>query len=348
MKVDRPNLSTDPEADWFDTPSAGETPSALGSQKPWEKINGLLIALIGGVAVTGLLLDPGADGDKPDGGDQIQTILTANMVPPAVPKKKPQPPTPPRAEAPKTPPKAEPKTTQTKPSPPAPPPVSLVKSADEAVALGRKATAARAYALAAQRYAQALRMAPDRQTLHVLYAQALIRSKRPQEAVAILNNALKTWPKYYSATHLLVRAYDATGDTAKAAATLEHYIKLEGADSHGHQDFVAEGLRLLKAKNAEGAAAWFRRAASLAPKDLRIRYLWAKALFLIKSYSESAALAKSILTQEPDELNAIYLAGRATLEAGDAGSAKRHFTRYLELAPKGKRAKRVKKLLKGL
>ncbi len=295
--------------------------------------------LVVGVVTTGIIVDPAAVEDHSTSvPGQVKAILNAHMV------------APPHRITAKTSPGPLPKTPQKTPTSVVPKSrkVSPAATVDEAIYQGKLALRDRAYVTAVERFYQALKMAPKRQKIHYLYARALMRTKRVKEAIAVLKNALKSWPKYIGAAHLLARAYEAAGEPEAAKDAFEYYLKLEGIEDHHKDDLVTEGLRLLKAGDAHAAAGWFRRAAAGAPKDMRARYLWGKALFLAGDHSESAKIAESVLTASPDDLNAIYLAGRGYLAQGAKEQAKNHFERYLKLAPRGRKAKRVRKILKTL
>lgn len=345
-------LNSDPEADWFEPVETPLKREWFFAHWPWPKLNGLLLLLLVSVFAASFVVAPfQAPPEKvadPARAEKRKRLLDDHMVAPPSGQKAPPIKKAPVAKADVSPQPAPDKRTTNSPKPAPGPQTPTISSYADGIARGDKAHQSKRYKEAASLFAAARKRDPKQRGAYYKEAVSLFRDGQHKEAIAALEATLKKWPKFISAAHLIIQIHEANGNDAAASAALERYLHLEGADNHGKDDFIAEGKRLMKEKKPLEAAMWFRRAVHIAPKDLGAKYQWAKALFLAKKYLKSAQQAEKLLEIESDNLNSLYLAGRARGALKETSRAKQHYKKYLKLAPKGKRAERVKKLIEAL
>ncbi len=186
---------------------------------------------------------------------------------------------------------------------------------------GRLALAEDRPAVAAKRFAEAVKLAPEHPPLRLLWAHALLRAGKP-EAVAKALAPLDA--KDPAVAMLRAAAEDAAGRVERAYATLE-----TAARAHPKDLKLTQQLILLCAREGllEPTRAWIE---TLTPDQLG-RTMALAVLQEIRSDAHALPLARQLGAAFPDDADVQAQLGWVASAAGATIEASRAFTRAVEL-----------------
>jgi tetratricopeptide (TPR) repeat protein len=168
----------------------------------------------------------------------------------------------------------------------------------------------------------------------VAAGRALAERGDAAEAVPVLTRARDAFPEYAgrgSPYHLLADLHERAGNPGAAAAELEQAWQLNDADYDAM--LRAAALRLATGDTARAAAS-LERAVWLHPYDPGVHAQLAELLTTLARHSDAVRERRAVLALEPvNRAEALYQLARALYRAGDAAGARTEVLRALEAAP---------------
>lgn len=266
------------------------------------------------------------------------------------------------------------------PPPPPPPPPPEVPAGQpaviELVERGMDQFAEGNLTEAAEVFQKAIDAAPDNAEGYTGLAKVWIRQDKLDEAVALLQKAVKQDPADPAAYYVLGFALRAVERNVEAAEAYERFLELmpQAADtekmrewiSHikkiarpaagGDEEVVVDDEQIVteldrKYKNAlsklqEGdsdtALHDCLRILQEDPRHIRTRVLLGRAYLRQKNYDRAVEQFENALLTRSDYPEALYFLGQASEKMGLIDRASANYERYLEVAPSGPRAERLR------
>jgi len=170
----------------------------------------------------------------------------------------------------------------------------------------------------------------DRDNTKVYIGSELIRIGRPDEAVALLRQAVAELPDYAPAHFSLALALDQIGESKSALTEYETAARL------WPDDFRTQGalaLALEESGQPEGALDHFREASRLRPDSAAAQNNLAIALHKANKAVEAIQFYEAALALKPDYVEAHTNLALALATAGQTDRAVTHFQQALQLQP---------------
>jgi len=162
-------------------------------------------------------------------------------------------------------------------------------------------------------------------------ASALLRGARSQEAIAHLQKAIASYPKFVSAHNYLGLAYLDEDDAAKAQTEFETAADL---DAKFPGSFLNLGRLALSQHNFAAADAQLQKAASLRPSDATVLTALAYAQYGNHQYRGAIeTVARVHELQHQGMGNAHYVAAVAAVALNDLPVAQNQFSLFLQEDP---------------
>jgi VWFA-related protein len=174
-------------------------------------------------------------------------------------------------------------------------------------------------------------------------AVALLRGARSQEAIAHLQKAIASYPKFVTAYNCLGLAYFDADDSAKAQSQFETAANL---DQKFPGSFLNLGRLALSQNDFVAADTHLEKAASLRPSDPAILTALAYAQHGNHQYHEAIeTVARVHQLKHPGMGNAHYVAAASAVALKDYGVAQSQFSLFLEEDPSNPLAATARKNL---
>lgn len=188
---------------------------------------------------------------------------------------------------------------------------------------------------------EAIAIEPDNAENHLLYA--LWYAFNPERSEAMARQALDADPGYAAAYYVKAAADRRSGDLLEARNALEEAVKLDPAFTEARLQ-LAEVLT--QSGDAQAALDAYRAAAAAAPSDPSVRFKYAIALRRADRIDEAITEYEALLRLDPSLAEVHYNVAVLYLqERNNAGQARDHFQRFVELDPESERAPRVREWL---
>jgi len=179
-------------------------------------------------------------------------------------------------------------------------------------------------------YQRALHLAPTRTDWSLGFGQVCLDLKRPEIAIAALQEALDHNPDYPPVHLALARAHARCGLWRESQRAAEAARRLDPDDPQTVQ-LVAEAATAQG--DHDGALAAWREAVALAPHDVSMRVRLARGLLEAGKSDEARQVYGQILADSPDSAEAHLAAGQAYLHLGEIDQAFTVLSQAVELAP---------------
>jgi len=174
-------------------------------------------------------------------------------------------------------------------------------------------------------------------------AATLLRGARSQEAIAHLQKAIASYPKFVTAYNYLGLAYLDADDSAKAQSQFESAANL---DQKFPGSFLNLGRLALSQNDFVAADTHLQKAASLRPSDPAILTALAYAQHGNHQYHEAIeTVARVHQLKHPGMGNAHYVAAASAVALKDYGVAQRQFSLFLQEDPSNPLAATARKNL---
>ncbi len=150
----------------------------------------------------------------------------------------------------------------------------------------------------ADRFDEALRIAPNDFRIHKAYGDFLTANRRNEEAVAAYRRAAELAPNALDVHWAMWSLFDRAGDQNRAILSLQEVTRLDSENPLAH-------LRLAKAlrnvDRLEESADSFRRATELDPEHLVYRLPYARALYDVLQYEKARREVETVLARAPKD-----------------------------------------------
>lgn len=156
-----------------------------------------------------------------------------------------------------------------------------------------------------------------------------VREKRPEEAIALLEGALRDRPQDARLWQILGLAHRQREDLGPAVAALERAASLAPGDA-----LIAHGLARATMEAGRPASVLFERACQLAPGDASVWLGRAAALFAEGQSETAVALLDAQLAANPGWLLGHVTLARLRWMSGDRDGFTASFERALEAVPR--------------
>lgn len=184
--------------------------------------------------------------------------------------------------------------------------------------------------LAEEALRQAMETSPSDVGPRVELAALLAGTRRPDEAVSLLEASQKLAPNDVSLREALVRAYLAKGDLATARRTAEDIETLRPKSPNG---YYLAGLVAQADKRLEDGERDFQRALDLQPKALDALIALARVKVARGHVDQAIALVQTASGNEPGNPLPLNLLADLYGQAGDRAHAEQTLDRVIGLAP---------------
>jgi tetratricopeptide (TPR) repeat protein len=169
-----------------------------------------------------------------------------------------------------------------------------------------------------------------------------LTAKNADESVKHFQKAIKIYPDYPRAYHLLGEAFLQKQDWQQAESALKRSIELEPKLSASYLDLG--GLRN-QTKNYAGAEEALKKCLELSPDTPAAQYELAKTYFATGRWQEAAPLAESAVKALPDLAAAHVLLANIRLKQRNGPAALHEYQEYLRLEPDGPMAPQVREMV---
>jgi len=169
------------------------------------------------------------------------------------------------------------------------------------------------------------------------FGRLLVKTKRYEEAIAILQPLLGTEDATGEVLRNMAYSYLATGQPAAAKTVLAIHVKKMPADVQAQLLYVQASL---ETNDMVSALQSLDRAMSHGPTNKQVRFLLATVQWQRKHYLQASDILKAFLNDYPDDVEAHCLMGEINLALANTRIANDHFQTALELDPNNTWARR--------
>ena len=187
---------------------------------------------------------------------------------------------------------------------------------------------------ATRRYRQAWRMVPDSKLIPREYGLLLVRAGRYAEAVDALRGLLDPADSENDAAPAVRRALAVChlelGDPDRALEVIGDYAEQHPGDTRAQ---VLSAKAAIGANDLFGARRSLEIARQRAPHHPEVLLVQAVLQWRGKDYEGATASLREVLSQRPEDLEALCLIGEVAVATGDVAQAQIHFARALLLDP---------------
>lgn len=185
-------------------------------------------------------------------------------------------------------------------------------------------------ALAEQALRSAMDSAPDNTQVRVDLAQVLTQTGRVDQAIPLLEQAVRSEPNLLSAREALTRAYLAKEDFASAQRAADDIKTLQPNAPVG---YYLAGLSALGLRKLDETQKEFEHALQLQPLAVDVLTTLVQVHLQQGHPDQAIARVQRSIDQNPKNVLMINLLGEVYLAAGDAARATETLTRVTQMAP---------------
>jgi tetratricopeptide (TPR) repeat protein len=194
----------------------------------------------------------------------------------------------------------------------------------------------------ADRFDEALRLAPRDHRIHKAYGDFLTANRRNQEALAAYRQAAQLAPDALEVHWATWSLLDRLGAQNEAIVSLEEVVRLDPGNPLAHLR-LASALR--NVDRLEESVEHYAQAVALDPEHMTFRLQYARALFDVLRYDEARREVETVLLRAPKDSpeaasaqNLIGIVKGDSVDKGRRDNYSKHITiRGVDMAERGKR-----------